>query len=120
MGKGMRAGKRPKAPKAPGGGNMQAQLAQMQQVQRMMEETQQEIDKMETTATAGGGAISVTINGAKELTAIKIDPEVVSPDDVEMLEDLVLAAVNEAIRQIEEIASSEMNKITAGLGIPGM
>lgn len=120
MGKGMRAGKRPKAPKQHGGANMQAQLAQVQQMQKMMEATQSEIDKMETTATAGGGAVSVTINGAKELTEIKINPEVVDPDDVEMLEDLVLAAVNEAIRQIEEISNNEMNKLTAGLGIPGL
>lgn len=120
MGKGMRAGKRPKAPKQHGGANMQAQFAQVQQMQKMMEATQSEIDKMETTATAGGGAVSVTINGAKELTEIKINPEVVDPDDVEMLEDLVLAAVNEAIRQIEEISNNEMNKLTAGLGIPGL
>lgn len=120
MGKGMRAGKRPKAPKQHGGANMQAQLAQVQQMQKMMEAAQSEIDRMETTATAGGGAVSITINGAKELTEVKIKPEAVDPDDVEMLEDLVLAAVNEAIRQIEEISNGEMNKLTAGLGIPGL
>ena len=117
MGKGIKAGKKPGGG---GAGNMQKQLAQMQAMQRKMEETQAEIDKMETTATSGGGAVTVTVNGAKTITKIAIKPEVVDPDDVEMLEDLVMAAANEALRQMEEIAQSEMNKLTGGLGLPGM
>lgn len=118
MGKGMRAGKKPST----GGGqaNMQKQMQQMQQMQRKMEEMQDEIDKMETTATAGGGAISVTVSGAKQLTGIEIKPEVVDPDDLEMLQDLIMVAANEALRQMEEISNNEMNKLTGGLNLPGI
>ena len=116
MGKGMKAGKKPGG----GGGNMQKQLAQMQAMQRKMEEVQEEIDQMETTATAGGGAVTVTVNGAKTITKIAIKPEAADPDDIEMLEDLVMAAANEALRQMEEIAQSEMGKLTGGLGLPGL
>ena len=117
MGKGMRAGKKP------GGGgqaNMQKQMQQVQALQRRMEEAQEEINKMETTATAGGGAVSITVNGEKMITAIQIKPEVVDPEDVEMLQDLIMVAANEAIRQMEEIANSEMNKLTGGFQLPGM
>lgn len=116
MGRGMRAGKKP------GGGgqaNMQKQMQQMQAMQKKMEEMQEALDEQEVTATAGGGVVSITVNGKKELTAVEIKPEAVDPDDVEMLQDLILAAVNEGLRQIEEISSNEMNKITGGLGIPG-
>ncbi len=116
MGKGMRAGKRPKS----GGGNMQKQMAQMQAVQKQMEEVQAQINEMETSASSGGGAVTVTVNGAKEIKDIQIKPEVVDPDDVEMLQDLVLVAANEALRQMEEISQGEMSKFTAGLGIPGL
>ena len=117
MGKGMKAGKKP------GGGNagqMQKQMAQMQAMQRKMAELQDEIDQMETSATSGGGAVTITVNGARQLTKVEIKPEVVDPDDAEMLEDLILTATNEALRQIEEISSREMNKVTGGLGIPGL
>ena len=117
MGKGMRAGKRPKTG---GGGNMQKQLQQMQAMQRQMEQMQAELEEKEITATSGGGAVSVTVNGKKEIVALTLDKEVVDPDDVEMLQDLVMAAVNEAMRQIDEISSSEMNKLTGGLNIPGL
>ncbi len=116
MGKGMKAGKKP------GGGNagqMQKQMAQMQAMQRKMAELQDEIDQMETSATSGGGAVTITVNGARQLTKVEIKPEVVDPDDAEMLEDLILTATNEALRQIEEISSQEMGKVTGGLGIPG-
>ncbi len=116
MGKGMRAGKRPKT----GGGNMQKQMAQMQAVQRQMEEVQSQIDEMETSASSGGGAVTVTVTGAKAIKDIQIKPEVVDPDDVEMLQDLILTATNEALRQMEEISQKEMGKFTAGLGIPGL
>ena len=117
MGKGMKAGKKP------GGGNagqMQKQMAQMQAMQRKMADLQDEIDHMETSATSGGGAVTITVNGARQLTKVEIKPEVVDPDDAEMLEDLILTATNEALRQIEEISSQEMSKVTGGLGIPGL
>lgn len=121
MGKGMRAGKKPSAGGGMGGGaNMQKQIQQMQMMQKKMEETQSEIEKMETTATAGGGAVTVSVNGAKELIKVELKPEVVDPDDIEMLQDLILVAANEALRQMEEIASNEMGKITGGLNIPGL
>ena len=116
MGKGMKAGKKPKQPKM---GSAQ-QMAQMQAVQRKMDEIQAQIDEMETTATSGGGAVTVTVTGKKELKDIQIQPEACDPDDVEMLQDLIIAATNEALRQMEEISQSEMNKFTSGLGIPGL
>ncbi len=127
MGKGMRAGKKPKN-RQPGmgmggGGNMQKQLQQLQAMQAEMEQVQAELAEKEITTTAGGGAIEVTINGNKEITKLNIDKDVVDPDDVEMLQDLVTAAVNEAIRQIEELSENAMNEITGGfggLGIPGL
>ena len=121
MGRGMRAGKRPKT-KAPGmgGANMQKQLQQVQAMQRQMETMQAEIEEKEITTTAGGGAVSVTANGKREIVNLTIDKEVVDPDDVDMLQDLVMAAVNEAMRQIDELSNSEMGKITGGLNIPGL
>ena len=117
MGRGMKAGKRPKTG---GGGNMQKQMQQMQAVQRMMEEKQAEIEAMETSASSGGGAVSVTVTGKKEIKAIELKPEVVDPDDIEMLQDLIMVAANEAMRQMEEISQKEMGSLTAGLGIPGL
>ena len=116
MGKGMKAGKKPKQPKM----NQAAQMQQMQAMQREMDKVQAEIEEMEQTATAGGGAVTVTVTGKKEIKDIQIQPDVVDPDDVEMLQDLILAATNEALRQMEEISNAEMNKFTAGLGIPGL
>lgn len=118
MGKGMRAGKKPKA--GGGMGNMQKQMQQMQAMQRKMDELQAEIDEMETTATSGGGAVTVTVSGKKEIKNIEMKPEVVDPDDIEMLQDLILVAANEALRQMEEISQNEMNKLTGSLGIPGL
>ncbi|GAB1475627.1 YbaB/EbfC family nucleoid-associated protein [Bacillota bacterium] len=117
MGKGMKAGK-----KSGGGGqaNMQKQMMQMQAVQKRMEEMQAALDEKEVTATAGGGAVSVTVNGTRQLTSVSIKPEAVDPEDVEMLEDLIIAAVNEGLRQIEELSNTEMGKITGGLGLPGL
>lgn len=123
----MRAGKKPKTRNGGGGKDMQKQLKQLQAMQAEMEAKQAELEKKELTTTAGGGAIEVTMNGKKQITNLKIDKDVVDPDDVEMLEDLVTAAVNEAIRQIEALEESEMNSITGGLGdigggfgIPGL
>ena len=120
MGKGMKAGKKSKPAGGAGGGNMKNQLKQLQAMQREMEKTQEELNERELTVTAGGGAIAVTANGNKEITKLVIDPEVVDPDDVEMLQDLIIAAVNEAMRQVEEMVETEMNKITGGLNIPGL
>ena len=119
MGKGMRAGKKPKKQGA-GGAGMQQQMAQMQAMQREMDKVQAQIDEMEATATAGGGAVTVTVTGKKEIKDLQIKPEVCDPDDVEMLQDLVIAAANEALRQMEEISQAEMSKFTSGLGIPGL
>lgn len=122
MGKGMRAGRKPSSGGAGAGGQagMQKQMQQMQTMQRKMEELQGELDQKEVESTAGGGAISVTVNGKKQIVAIKIKPEVVDPSDVEMLQDLVMVAANEALRQMEEISQNEMGKLTGGLSIPGL
>ena len=118
MGKGMRAGKKPSS--GMGGGSMQKQLQQMQAMQRKMEMLQAEIDEKEVETTAGGGAVTVVINGKREIVRLEIKPDVVDPDDVEMLQDLIMVDVNEGLRQIEEISNTEMSKLTGGLGIPGL
>ena len=114
MGRGMKAGKRAKQ----GNASQRQQMAQMQALQEQMEQVQSEIDKMETSASSGGGAVEVRVNGKKEILDIKLQPEVVDPDDIEMLQDLIMTAVNEALRQMEEISQNEMNKFTGGLGLP--
>ena len=96
---------------------MQMKIAQMQQ---QMEEAQRKVEEQTFIATVGGGAVSATVNGKKELTALVLKPEVVDPEDVEMLQDLVISAVNEALRQADEAMSSSMNSLTGGLGIPGL
>lgn len=102
----------------PGGmpGNMNNLMKQAQKMQRQMEEATQELQEKEATASAGGGVVEVTVSGKREVTKVKIDPEAVDPDDVEMLEDLIMAATNEAFRQIEEISAQSMSKITGGFG----
>lgn len=117
MGRGMRAGKKPSMG---GGGNMQKQLQQLQQMQRRMEQMQAELEEKEVETTAGGGAVSVVVSGKKEIKKITLKPEVVDPDDVEMLEDLIMVAVNEGLRQVEEMSQNEMSKLTGGLSLPGM
>ena len=97
-------------------GNMGNLMKQAQKMQRQMEETTKELEEKEYTATAGGGAVSVTVSGKKEVTAVNLSKEVVDPEDVEMLEDLIMAATNEAFRQMEEAGSSAMAKISWGLG----
>lgn len=116
MGKGMRAGKRNK----PSAGNMQKQIKQMQAMQREMEEAQDKLGEKEVEATAGGGAVSAKVNGNKELVSLKLNKDVIDPEDSEMLEDLIIAAVNEAMRQVDEMVNDEMGKITGGFGIPGL
>ena len=102
----------------PGGmpGNMNNIMKQAQKMQKQMEEAQAQLEESSYTATSGGGAVEVTISGKKEITSIKFDPEVVDPDDIEMLEDLTMAAVNEAIRKIEEVSAQKMSKVTGGMG----
>lgn len=99
--------------------NMNNLMKQAQKMQRQMEKTQAELEEKEITATAGGGVVEVVISGKRELKSITIDPEVVDSDDVETLEDLVMAAVNEGLRQAEELANKEMAKVTGGMGMPG-
>lgn len=105
----------------PGGmGNMNNMMKQVQKMQKKMAELQKELEEREVEASAGGGAVNVKVNGKKEVLSITIDKDVVDPDDVEMLQDLVLAAVNEALRSAEEMMASEMAKITGGMNIPGL
>jgi hypothetical protein len=102
----------------PGGmpGNMNNLMKQAQKMQKQMEEAQAKLDELEVTATAGGGAVEVTVTGKREVTKVKLSQEVVDPDDVEMLEDLIMAATNEALRKVEETSQQSMNQITGGLG----
>jgi hypothetical protein len=102
----------------PGGmpGNMNNLMKQAQKMQKQMEEAQKELAEQEITATAGGGAVSVTVSGKHEITKVKLSEEVVDPDDIEMLEDLIMAAANEAFRQIDEASQKSMSQITGGLG----
>jgi DNA-binding YbaB/EbfC family protein len=102
------------------GGNMNKMIKQARQVQEQIVKMQEELEQREVEAAAGGGAVTVRVNGKQEVLSIKISPEVIDPDDVEMLEDLVTVAVNEAIRQAQDMVSSEMAKITGGLNIPGL
>lgn len=97
-------------------GNMNNLMKQAQRMQRQMEETQKELEEKEVTASAGGGAVEVTVSGKREVTKIKLSEEVVDPDDIEMLEDLIMAAANEALRQMEELSAASMSKITGGIG----
>lgn len=97
-------------------GNMNNLMKQAQRMQRQMEESQKELENAEFTAAAGGGAVEVTVTGKKEVTKVKIDPDAVDPEDVEMLEDVIMAAVNEALRKAEEAGAANMAKLTGGLG----
>ncbi len=99
-----------------GGGNMQQLMRQAQKMQQMMTDAQEKLDAMEYEAASGGGMVSVKVSGKRELLSITIDPQVVDPDDVEMLQDLVMAAVNEALRKGEEAREAAMNKMAPGMG----
>ena len=102
----------------PGGmgmpGNMNNLMKQAQRMQRQMEEQQKELETKEFTAAAGGGAVEVTVSGKKELVSVKLAADVVDPDDIEMLQDLIVAAVNQVIRQVEDEAAAAMGKMTGG------
>ena len=95
-------------------------MKEAQKLQAQMAAMQEEVGKRKVDATAGGGMVTVEANGKQELTAVKIDPEVVNKDDVQMLEDLVLAAANEALRKSRELVQQELGKLTGGLKIPGL
>ena len=103
----------------PGGGmpgNMNNLMKQAQRMQRQMEEGQKELETKEFTASAGGGAVEVTVSGKKELTGIKLAEEIVDPDDIETLQDSIVAAANEALRKADEESAALMSKMTGGLG----
>ena len=102
------------------GNDMNSMIRRAQKMQEDMARVTEELEQKEYTTTAGGGAVEVVISGKKELKAINIKPEVVDPEDVEMLQDLIVAAVNEAIRTVEQVSAAEMEKITGGLNIPGL
>lgn len=109
-------------PKGMGGGpqNMNAMIKQAQKMQEDMEALQAELETREYDISAGGGMVGVKINGKKEIISIDIKPEIIDPDDIETLSDILVAAVNEAIKRVEETNSTEMNKITGNLNMPGM
>ena len=109
-------------PQGMGGGptNMQSMLKQAQKMQEDMAAMQEELETREYDVSAGGGVVNVKINGKKEVLSVKLAPEIVDPDDIETLEDLVVAAVNEAIKKVESVSQDEMQKITGSMGIGGM
>ncbi|AQS54438.1 YbaB/EbfC family nucleoid-associated protein [Novibacillus thermophilus] len=100
--------------------NMNQMMKQVKKMQAQMEKAQAELEEKEVEATAGGGVVKVRANGKKEILSIEIQPEAVDPDDMEMLQDLVTAAVNEALKQVDELVAQSMGKLTGGLNIPGL
>ena len=109
-------------PKGMGGGpqNMQSMIKQAQKMQEDMERVKAELEEEVTEVTAGGGAVKIEIKGNREILSIKLQEDVVDPDDIETLEDLIVAAVNEAIKKVSDTNASEMGKLTGGLNVPGM
>ena len=99
-----------------GGGNMQQLMRQAQKMQQQLQESQEKLDAAEYEASSGGGMVTVKITGKNELSSIIIDPQVVDPDDIEMLQDLIIAAVNEAVRKNQESREAIMSKMAPGLG----
>jgi len=102
---------------AKGMGNM---MKQAQQMQRKMEEMQKELESREVEASAGGGMVNVRVNGKQQLLGITIEPDAVDPQDVDMLQDLIMVAVNEGVRKSQEMVQNEMGKLTGGMNIPGL
>ena len=103
-----------------GGANMQQLMRQAQKMQQQLQEAQEQLDAAEYEATSGGGMVTVKVTGKHELTSITIDPQVVDPDDIEMLQDLILAAVNEAMRAADTEAANNMSRLTGGLNLGGL
>lgn len=95
-------------------------MQRVQQMQEQMQQAQAELEEMEFTATVGGGAVTAVVTGKKELRELTIQPDVVDPDDIEMLQDLIISAVNESMRQVDEKSDADMSQITGGLPIPGL
>lgn len=105
----------------PGGmGNMQAMMKKVQKMQSDMVKMQEELKGRTVETSVGGGAVTVTVNGKKELVSIKIAPTAVDPEDVEMLEDMIITAINDGMKQIDEMTEKEMSKVTGGMKLPGM
>lgn len=111
-----------KLPKGVGGGtpNMQSMIKQAQKIQEDMTALQEDLDTREYEIKAGGGVVTVKINGKLEVTSMDISPEIVDPDDIETLSDIITAAVNEAIKKVNSVNSEEMSKVTGGLNVPGI
>ncbi len=109
-------------PKGMGGGptDMNGMLKQAQKMQEEMAALQEDLDSREYEVAAGGGAVTVKINGKNEIRSIEIDPEIVDPDDIETLQDILVAGVNEAIKKVSDTNSAEMSKITGSLNMPGL
>ncbi|KSU75800.1 YbaB/EbfC family nucleoid-associated protein [Fictibacillus enclensis] len=103
-----------------GGGNMNNMMKQMQKMQKEMAKAQEDLKDKKAEGTAGGGMVTVIANGHKEILEVNIKEEVVDPEDIEMLQDLVLAATNEALKKVDELVSQDMGKFTKGLNIPGL
>ncbi len=103
-----------------GAGNMQNMLKQAQKMQEDMAAKQEELENAEYTVSAGGGMVTVRMNGKREILALDIKPEIVDPDDIETLSDILTAAINEAIRKVDDTASAEMNKITGSMSLPNI
>ena len=103
-----------------GGINMNQIMKQAKKMQEEMEKTQADIEEREFESTSGGGVVKATVNGKREVVSLKIDPDVIDPEDSEMLEDLVIAAVNDAMKKADEYSSESMGKLTGGLNIPGL
>lgn len=107
-------------PQQGGVGNMSEMLKRAQKMQEEMQEKQAELETREYEISAGGGAVTVKINGKREILSLDIQPDVVDPDDVEMLSDILIAAVNEAIKKVDTVAEEEMAKVSGQMGLPGM
>ena len=109
-------------PKGVGGGpsNMNSMIKQAQKMQEEMQRAQEELEQKEFPVSVGGGAVEAVISGKKEIKSLTIKPEVVDPEDVEMLQDLIISAVNEGLRQVEEVSADKMTQITGGMNIPGL
>lgn len=100
--------------------NMNKMMKQVKKMQQEMEKAQRELESKEVVGTAGGGVVKVTMNGQKKLQSVEISPDVVDPDDVEMLQDLVVAAINDAMKQADELAAKDLGKLNPGINIPGL
>ena len=116
----MAKGKRPMMPGGGSGFNMNNMMKQVQKMQEDMQKVQEELEMQEYDASAGGGAVHVRVSGKKEVLSITLKPSVVDPEDIEMLQDLILIAVNEAMRSADEASSKSMGKMTGGMNIPGL